>query len=74
MDKPADPATPFGEVYQSFYDDLAKEGHQALDHPPTGLRRGCQRLEGSEDQVESERELVAGSYPAARSVAAASLR
>jgi len=26
----------------------------------TLLRRGCQRLEGSEDQVESERELVAG--------------
>ena len=26
MDKPADPATPFGEVYQSFLDDLAKEG------------------------------------------------
>jgi hypothetical protein len=23
MDKPADPATPFGEVYQSFLDDLA---------------------------------------------------
>ena len=26
MDKPADPATPFAEVYQSFLDDLAKEG------------------------------------------------
>jgi hypothetical protein len=26
MDKPADPATPFGEVYQSFLDDLAPEG------------------------------------------------
>ena len=26
MDKPADPATPFGEVYQSFFDDLALEG------------------------------------------------
>jgi hypothetical protein len=26
MDKPADPATPFAEVYQAFYDDLAKEG------------------------------------------------
>ncbi len=26
MDKPADPATPFGEVYQSFLDDLAHEG------------------------------------------------
>ena len=26
MDKPADPATPFGEVYQSFLDDLALEG------------------------------------------------
>ena len=24
MDKPADPATPFGEVYQAFLDDLAK--------------------------------------------------
>jgi hypothetical protein len=23
MDKPADPATPFGEVYQAFLDDLA---------------------------------------------------
>ncbi len=26
MDKPADPAAPFGEVYQSFLDDLALEG------------------------------------------------
>ena len=26
MDTPADPATPFGEVYQSFLDDLATEG------------------------------------------------
>ena len=26
MDKPADPASPFGEVYQSFLDDLALEG------------------------------------------------
>lgn len=26
MDKPADPATPFAEVYQAFFDDLALEG------------------------------------------------
>jgi hypothetical protein len=26
MDKPANPATPFGEVYQAFYDDLVKQG------------------------------------------------
>ncbi len=26
MDKPVDPATPFGEVYQAFLDDLALEG------------------------------------------------
>ena len=26
MDKPADPATPFGEVYQAFLDDLVLEG------------------------------------------------
>ena len=26
MDKPADPATPFREVYQAFYTDLAQEG------------------------------------------------
>ena len=26
MDKPADPTTPFAEVYQSFFDDLALEG------------------------------------------------
>jgi len=26
MDEPADPATPFAEVYQSFLDDLALEG------------------------------------------------
>jgi hypothetical protein len=26
MDKPADPATPFAEVYQSFLDDPALEG------------------------------------------------
>ena len=25
MDKPADPATPFREVYQAFLDDLANE-------------------------------------------------
>ncbi len=28
MDKPADPATPFDEVYQSFLDDLALEGRK----------------------------------------------
>ncbi len=28
MDNPADPATPFGEVYQSFLDDLATEGRK----------------------------------------------
>ena len=28
MDKPADPATPFGEVYQAFLDDLANEGRK----------------------------------------------
>jgi hypothetical protein len=28
MDKPADPATPFAEVYQSFLDDLALEGRK----------------------------------------------
>ena len=27
MDKPADPATPFGEVYQAFLDDLDARGH-----------------------------------------------
>jgi len=26
MDKPADPSTPFAEVYQSFLDDLVTEG------------------------------------------------
>ena len=26
MDKPADPATPFAEVYQAFLADLANEG------------------------------------------------
>ena len=29
MYKPADPATPFGEVYQSFLDNLALEGLKA---------------------------------------------
>ena len=29
MDKPADPVTPFKEVYQSFLDDLALEGRKA---------------------------------------------
>lgn len=28
MDKPADPATPFAEVYQSFQDDLVKYGRK----------------------------------------------
>ena len=28
MDKPADPATPFAEVYQSFLDDLATKGRK----------------------------------------------
>ena len=42
MDKPADPATPFGEVYQSFLDDLALEGlkpstiHLSLNQFPKG--------------------------------------
>ena len=29
MDKPADPATPFNQVYQAFYADLASEGTKA---------------------------------------------
>ena len=28
MDKPADPATPFGEVYQAFLDDLVRYGRK----------------------------------------------
>jgi hypothetical protein len=28
MDKPADPATPFNEVYQPFLDDLVKYGRK----------------------------------------------
>ena len=28
MDKPADPATPFAEVYQSFLDDLVLHGRK----------------------------------------------
>jgi hypothetical protein len=28
MDKPADSATPFVEVYQSFLDDLARKGRK----------------------------------------------
>ena len=28
MDKPADPATPFREVYQSFLDDLVLHGRK----------------------------------------------
>ena len=34
MDKPADPATPLAEVYQSFLDDLARAGSQP-SYPPT---------------------------------------
>jgi hypothetical protein len=29
MDKPADPATPFAEVYQAFFDDLAAHATKA---------------------------------------------
>ncbi len=29
MDKPADPATPFAEVYQSFLDDLVPHGRKS---------------------------------------------
>jgi hypothetical protein len=36
MDKPADPATPLPEVYQAFFDDLAKEGTK----PSTSHRYG----------------------------------
>jgi hypothetical protein len=39
MDKPADPATPFGEVYQSFFDDLALEGTK---NPTVMFRRGVE--------------------------------
>lgn len=28
MDTPADPATPLREVYQAFFDDLAREGRK----------------------------------------------
>ena len=30
MDKPADPATPFGEVYQAFLDDLVQPAQLRL--------------------------------------------
>jgi excisionase family DNA binding protein len=33
MDKPADPATPFAEVYQAFFDDLV--AHSTFGRPET---------------------------------------
>ena len=33
MDKPIDPATPFAEVYQSFFDDLALDGTKPTNRP-----------------------------------------
>ena len=39
MDKPADPATPFAEVHQAFYADLAKEGTKPSRSFPWLARR-----------------------------------
>ena len=36
MDKPADPATPFSEVYQAFYDDLARRSASPNRRPTNG--------------------------------------
>ena len=43
MDKPADAATAFGEVYQSFLDDLALEGLKPTTIAPIlqAARRGA---------------------------------
>ena len=43
MDKPADPATPFGEVYQRFLDDLAKEGRSSRRSTKLPLRHRAVR-------------------------------
>ena len=53
MDKPADPATPFGQVYQSFLDDLALEGTK-----PTTIARYRYNIE------RFEKWLVANDQPA----------
>ena len=47
MDKPADPATPFGEVYQAFLDDLALEGTKpatSIVSTATARPRTCVRF------------------------------
>jgi hypothetical protein len=53
MDKPADPETPFAQVYQAFLDDLALEGTKA-----TTIRRYRY------DIVRFEKWLVANGHPA----------
>jgi site-specific recombinase XerD len=53
MDKPADPSTPFGEVYQSFLDDLALEGTK-----PSTIHRYRYNI------VRFEKWLVANGHPA----------
>ena len=57
MDKPADPATPFGEVYQAFLDDLALEGRK-----PSTIHRYRYNIERFEDWLsETGRPLVLAS-------------
>ena len=53
MDKPADPATPFAEVYQAFLDDLALEGTK-----PSTIHRYRYNI------VRFEKWLVANGHPA----------
>ncbi len=53
MDKPADPATPFVEVYQAFLDDLTLEGTK-----PSTIHRCRYNI------VQFEKWLVANGHPA----------
>jgi hypothetical protein len=53
MDKPADPAAPFSKVYQSFFDDLTKEGIK-----PSTIHRYRYNI------VRFEKWLVANGHPA----------
>ena len=57
MDKPANPATPFAEVYQSFLDDLALEGRK-----PSTIHRYRYNIERFEKWlVETGRPIVLAS-------------
>src|SRR4051794_7562052 len=63
MDKPADPATPFGEVYQSFLDDLALEGTKGLDDPSLLVQHRAVREVARDQRPPSDPRLARADAP-----------